>query len=70
MSKKEPMSYGIFQITKDSFGGYLMGCGRSMHKLADLINSISNIRSHEGEILEVANHTSIEREVVVQITIK
>lgn len=51
-SKSETEPKGTFEIPKNAFDSNHMSCGRSIHKLADLINSVGNIRASNSEVLE------------------
>ncbi len=50
-TKKKAISQSPFEVSEDSLGSYQMSvCGR-VHKLTDLVNSKTEIRSDECEVL-------------------
>lgn len=50
---------GVTEITQDAFNCLPMGNPGTMHKLANLANSKSKVRTCEGEILKATNDAAI-----------
>jgi hypothetical protein len=59
---------GTLDISNDAFDEIEMGRTRCMHEKTCLVNSISDLRSGEGKILEGANETTIESGIIEKIT--
>jgi hypothetical protein len=69
MWKREYVSAIIkstLDVADDAFDEIEMG---SAHKEAGLMNCISNLRACEGEVLESANETAVESEIIKKITV-
>jgi hypothetical protein len=60
---------GALDISNDAFNKIEVGGAWSVHEKACMVDSISDLRTSEGEILEGANKTTIEGGIIKKITV-
>jgi len=68
-TKEETMVDCTLQVAQDPFDSRKMRLTRGVHVKADLLNSIGDVRTSEGEVLQGTNQTAVMSRIGKKITI-